>query len=266
MEDRPSRLKARLFPYDDVDMHALLHDLAAAGFIVRYEVAGNHYIAIPEASWKEHQRPRKDELESELPPINTGTATTSSLRSDDSVPSACDSDAHKCVGGMRYEVGEGEKEKSVSAEPSNGSAPSPSRGLVEARDDDALDDDPPIAVFPVVGAGGREWTLRERQVASWQDLYPTIDVLAEIRKAVAWLDANPGRRKTSAGMPKFLVNWLNRATDRGGSGRNERAYSEFEIRRFEEWLRKMGGCQHDPRCESRADCMARYIARLRGAA
>lgn len=271
LEDRPQRLKARLFPYDDVNMDIILRDLAVAGFIVRYEVDGGHYLAIPETSWQEHQRPRRDELESILPPIRAGKVTIPSRRSDDVVPSACDFDTHKSVGGMRYEVGGREYEESVSSEPPDGdSKPAEPRGLSEAREHSAeSDDDPPTAAFPVVGAGGPRWTLQASQVRSWQGLYPTTDVLAEIRKALAWLEANPNRRKTCAGMPKFLVNWLNRATDRAGSANNggkAREYSEFEIRRYEDWVRAVGGCRHEPPCENRATCMARFIAHLRGAA
>lgn len=255
MEDRPLRLKARIFPFDDVDMEELLADLAAEGFIVRYESDGGRYVAIPEASWKEHQRPRKDELESVLPPIPS-TVTDSVLRSDDSVPSACDSVAHKSVGGMRNEVGGREEEQSVSPEPPDG-------------DSEPADDDPPYAVFPVVGAGGPEWSLRSRQVDSWRELYPTVDVEAEIRKALAWVAANGNRRKTGRGMPAFLVNWLNRATNRGGfssAAATPRGHSEFEVKRYEEWVRKMGGCGHTPHCSTRAECMGLFVTRLRGAA
>lgn len=54
LEDRPKRIKAELFPYDDVDMEAHLAKLAAHGFIRRYEVAGVKAIAVP--NFKKHQR------------------------------------------------------------------------------------------------------------------------------------------------------------------------------------------------------------------
>lgn len=115
MEDRPARLKARIFPYDDLDMERLLTDLTTHGFIVRYEVDGRRYIGIPEASWAEHQRPRADEHESVLPPIDSGTVTNSSLRSDEPVPSACDSVTHKSVGSREKGVGNREEEVGVAA-------------------------------------------------------------------------------------------------------------------------------------------------------
>src|SRR6266540_3778904 len=62
LEDQPRRLKARIFPFDDVNMDSLLTDLAREGFIQRYCVDGRHYAAIKPSSWKKHQRPRNDEL------------------------------------------------------------------------------------------------------------------------------------------------------------------------------------------------------------
>ena len=65
--------------------------------------------------------------------------------------------------------------------------------------------------FPTIGAV-QTWPLQTLQVDRWQVLYPTLDVMAECRKALAWTDANPSKRKTPKGMPRFLVHWLNRAT------------------------------------------------------
>lgn len=70
-----------------------------------------------------------------------------------------------------------------------------------------------VLEFPVVGAQGPVWGLSETLVAEWRALFPNVDVLAEARKALAWLRANEGRRKTANGMPRFLVRWLTRAVD-----------------------------------------------------
>jgi hypothetical protein len=86
------------------------------------------------------------------------------------------------------------EEAEGSAEPSNGSVP-----LLE---------------FPTVGTKGKTWGLSATQRAAWQGMYPGLDVFGECQRARAWLDANPERRKTASGMPRFLVNWLNRAVDR----------------------------------------------------
>lgn len=75
--------------------------------------------------------------------------------------------------------------------------------------------DEPDPVLTIEAIRGETWALTPELLAAWEDTYPGIDVLAEGRRARAWLDANPTRRKTRRGMKRFLVNWLNRAQDRG---------------------------------------------------
>ncbi|MEO7272063.1 MAG: hypothetical protein ABI211_08660 [Vicinamibacterales bacterium] len=91
------------------------------------------------------------------------------------------------------------------------------RGAVESRA--SFDESDVVLRFPVVGGGEPDWWLTSTQLREWQGLYPGIDVSSEARKALAWVLSHPERRKTPKGMPRFLVGWLGRATDRGG-GRN----------------------------------------------
>lgn len=66
LEDRPKRLKAALFPYDDFDVDEGLGRLANAKFIERYD--GNRQRLIQIRTWDKHQRPHHTEPESEYPP------------------------------------------------------------------------------------------------------------------------------------------------------------------------------------------------------
>lgn len=54
-------------------------------------------------------------------------------------------------------------------------------------------------------------------VNRYQELYPAVDVMQELRKMAGWCDDNPTKRKTKAGIRKFIGNWLSREQDRGGS-------------------------------------------------
>lgn len=69
--------------------------------------------------------------------------------------------------------------------------------------------------FPVVGPHGPTWTLSEEQCSEWASLFPGLDIKAEARKALAWVRATPGRRKTASGMGRFLVGWFSRAVNDG---------------------------------------------------
>jgi hypothetical protein len=71
LEDRPLRLKANLYPFDDVDVNVLLQELHDAGFIRRYTAGGVRCIAI--VKFTKHQNPHIHEKPNDLPdpPIDT---------------------------------------------------------------------------------------------------------------------------------------------------------------------------------------------------
>jgi hypothetical protein len=66
LEDRPKRIRADALPYDDCDVNAMLDQLHAAGFIIRYEVDGQKLIQI--TTFGQHQNPHPKELSEGLPP------------------------------------------------------------------------------------------------------------------------------------------------------------------------------------------------------
>lgn len=74
MEDRPKKIKMALFPADDVNVDAALADLQAKGFILRYEIEGERYIAILE--FKKHQNPHHKEAASTIPAPTETTLET----------------------------------------------------------------------------------------------------------------------------------------------------------------------------------------------
>lgn len=75
-------------------------------------------------------------------------------------------------------------------------------------------DSPAVLLMPLVS--GEEFIVTEDVIAGWQELYPAVDILQELRKMVGWLDANPKRKKTSRGIKRFITNWLSKEQDNGG--------------------------------------------------
>ena len=65
IENRPRKIKAEIFPFDDLDVADLLSELEKAGLIRLYEVNGTQLIWIPQ--FRRHQNPHKNEKLSELP-------------------------------------------------------------------------------------------------------------------------------------------------------------------------------------------------------
>ncbi len=75
LEDRPKRIKVALFPADQLDVDALLGDLATAGFIQRYTVAGIGYIHV--VKFCKHQNPHHKEALSVIPkPVSVDVAVS----------------------------------------------------------------------------------------------------------------------------------------------------------------------------------------------
>jgi hypothetical protein len=65
MEDRPKKIRAEVFPYDNCDCDPLLDELAQRKFIIRYSVDDAKYISIP--NFTKHQSPHPKEKPSNIP-------------------------------------------------------------------------------------------------------------------------------------------------------------------------------------------------------
>lgn len=69
----------------------------------------------------------------------------------------------------------------------------------------------------------RGWKdIAEEEQARWAKAYPAVDVPQELRRMDAWCRANP-KKAHKSNWARFIVNWLRREQDRGGSlrGRKE---------------------------------------------
>lgn len=77
--------------------------------------------------------------------------------------------------------------------------------------------DKALLTFPTDGATD-SWDFRESLLAEYRDCYPHMDVMQQVRMALAWIKANPSKRKTAVGMRGFLTRWLNKAQNRGDGG------------------------------------------------
>ena len=60
------------------------------------------------------------------------------------------------------------------------------------------------------------------EIENYAKLYPAVDVMQELRNMVGWLDSNPTKRKTKAGIRRFVNGWLSREQDKGGAYRKSR--------------------------------------------
>lgn len=116
------------------------------------------------------------------------------------------------------------------------------------------DGDPPTSpssdippVITILTDTGEKYPVTQEYVDTMQELYPAVDVQAQLRAMKAWAICNPARRKTAKGMPRFINRWLaeeqrraaEHARDRPDAGRGHMARDNddqyADDRRDETW-------------------------------
>lgn len=70
---------------------------------------------------------------------------------------------------------------------------------------------------------GEMVSITEADVAEWSEAFPAVNVRQQLAAMRSWLNANPGNRKTTKGMKRFVVSWLSRDQDRGGGRQQPQA-------------------------------------------
>jgi hypothetical protein len=219
LECRPLRIKAELFPYDSCDITAMLGQLQARGFIEIYEANGVKVLEIPK--FCEHQRCHPKEAPSDLP-----------ARED---RQAVDFHGKPCLGDDEP----GKKTASCALPsfnplilPSSNPPSAPTKPLTRTRSKPA----DPIRWDAVAGWQG----ITDADHAEWSRAYPAADIPVEIAKAHQWLKVNPKKAQKS-NWRKFLVGWLTRCQDKGGTNRGTPANRPEEIRHPRRYYRADAG-------------------------
>lgn len=88
----------------------------------------------------------------------------------------------------------------------------------------------PVFDFPIKDG---TFFIAQKDIDQWQDVFPGVDVVAELKKMRLWCEDNPAKRKSQSGARRFVSNWLNRAnSDLQSRGKqyanNSRDYDESE--------------------------------------
>ncbi len=88
-----------------------------------------------------------------------------------------------------------------------------------------------------------EWELTDAEIGHLNNQYLRLDLYGELRKACAWLEANPSRRKTQRGMKRFIVGWLN--------GASADTAEQIVLRKLSyRPMERDRSCPHQPPCAS----------------
>jgi len=78
----------------------------------------------------------------------------------------------------------------------------------------------PIEVVATFQTNGRIkcWELTKTFYDEMKECYPAVDLDLQIRAMKGWVIANPTKRKTANGMPKFINAWLNKEQNQNKGG------------------------------------------------
>lgn len=186
LEDRPKRIKAQLFSYDNLEIDDHLEELRSAGFITRYEADCDEGACkvIQIKNFELHQRisGKESETESLYPPLDRGSNGEALGKQRGSTGEAPGSPGREGKG----REGKGKEE---------GAQRSPLLPQTEPFITLTLNDK-------------SEWPITADQVAEFAKLYPAIDVEQSLRDMRGWCTSNPSRRKTKTGIMRFVNRWL----------------------------------------------------------
>ena len=73
-----------------------------------------------------------------------------------------------------------------------------------------------------------DWQPEQADIIQWGRAYPAVNVDQELMAMESWLDANPTKRKTKAGIKRFVNSWLSRAQNQGGSSPMAKSYKKAD--------------------------------------
>ena len=181
-DGRPSMIKNSLFPLKEnltvSTVMKAIEKLETVGLVFTYYVEGRPYLSLP--TWDHHQTIRAHK--SKYPKPSEGSKKSSEI--------ICKQ--------MQADV------------PVIQSNPNPNPNPISATPPAVSDD----AVIRLPLNDGTEHGVTPADIDKWTGLYPAVDVMAELRKMVGWLDANPKNRKTKGGVGRFIAGWLSREQDR----------------------------------------------------
>jgi len=90
-----------------------------------------------------------------------------------------------------------------------------------------------------------EHAVTQADVDGWQELFPGVDVMQQLRAMKAWCKENPAQRKTKSGVGRFMVAWLTREQNRGGSAKASPPARSRGYQTAAEYNAEHGGTQRD---------------------
>jgi len=194
---RPAIIKGRIFALRDrttqKDIDVALRNLAAVGCVSLYTVGGKPYFQFP--NWAKHQRVR--DAKPKYPGLEDADSRYEEEHYNDASPQLAANCGEEPLTRTRLRI----QSNPIQSE----SNPDSTEPL----------DAPPVLTLLLLD--GTEYGVTEKDVAEWQDTFPNVDVLQQLKAMKLWCRDNPKKRKTKNGIRRFITSWLDREQNRGGN-------------------------------------------------
>ena len=89
------------------------------------------------------------------------------------------------------------------------------------------------AVISLILNNKNYFNIYQNDIDYYQDLYPAVPILIELKQMKGWLDSNPSNRKTEKGIKAFITRWLSRKQDKAPRVQQKDNYSSDGFEGFE---------------------------------
>lgn len=189
----PEIIKGFVFPkrasVTEKTIEKTLQELATMGSLILYKVDGDAYLCFP--NWEAHQTVRNKK--SKFPAPSEGF---------------CEQVADTC---KQMYANAPVIQSNPNPNPNPNTNPNP-----EIAQSQSADSVPPVIELPL--NDGSLYPVTKEQCQEWAGLYPAVDVIQQLRNMLGWLNSNPSRRKTKAGIKRFVNSWLSKEQDKYHSG------------------------------------------------
>lgn len=84
-----------------------------------------------------------------------------------------------------------------------------------------------MAVISLILNNKKYFNVSQEAVDHYQELYPKVDCVQELRNMCGWLESNPNNRKTESGVKAFITRWLAKCQNSGKTTANNTYISEL---------------------------------------
>lgn len=209
----PEIIKGFVFPrrkkVNETDIKDALAALASTGCISLYDIDGESYFCFP--SWGEHQRIQTKRSKFPEPPILPESHLFAA--EDDTLQKITVDHREK----PPESESESESEKTLSSTPKAGAEPC---------DVSTLAAEPAAIKLPL--NDNTDYAVPQSFADEMAKLYPAVDVMQQLAAMRGWLIGNPTKRKTRAGIKRFITSWLAREQDRGRPTAQRQPYAQAQ--------------------------------------